>query len=68
MNSLKTYRNSLKSLLKKEAELRIILKDREILVGRLIKLGNKRPNDSNFDSHNLKLEDAQRELNGCEGL
>lgn len=42
------------------------MRDREILVGRLIKLGNKKPTDSGFDSHSLKLEDAQRELAACE--
>lgn len=47
--------------------IKTVVRDREILVGRLIKLGNKKPADSALDSHQQKLEDAQRELTACEG-
>lgn len=42
------------------------MRDREILVGRLIKLGNKKPNDSGLDKHQQQLDEAHRELAGCE--
>lgn len=32
----------------------------------MIKLGNKKPGDSAHESHQAKLEDAQRELTACE--
>lgn len=65
--SLSAYRTSLKDVLEREANLRIVVRDREILVGRLIKLGNKKPGDSAFESHANKLDEAQRELAACEG-
>lgn len=66
LNSLSAYRTSLKDVLERETGLRTIVRDREILVGRLIKLGNKKPAESGLESHQSKLEDAQRELSACE--
>lgn len=66
LSSISAYRTSLKDVLERETTLRTVVRDREILVGRLIKLGNKKPGDSALDSHQSKLEDAQRELAACE--
>ena len=66
LSSLSVYRSSLKQVLDRESTLRTVVRDREILVGRLIKLGNKKPGDSAIETHQLKLEDAQRELAACE--
>lgn len=66
LSSLSVYRSSLKQVLERESTLRTVVRDREILVGRLIKLGNKKPGDSAIETHQLKLEDAQRELAACE--
>lgn len=64
--SISAYRGSLKEVLEREATLRTVVRDREILVGRLIKLGNKKPSDSAVETHQAKLEDSQRELAACE--
>lgn len=66
LSALAAFRNSLKDVLEKESSLRTVVRDREILVGRLIKLGNKKPGDSAYESHALKLDDAQQELDACE--
>jgi len=41
LNALTTYRSSLKEVLGREVALRTVVRDREILVNRVIKLGNK---------------------------
>ena len=48
--------------------MRTILRDREILTTRLIKLSNKKTgsNPADVDAHQGKLEDAKRELAACE--
>ncbi|BGP05036.1 hypothetical protein JCM10049v2_000840 [Rhodotorula toruloides] len=66
LTSLTTYRSSLKDVLAREQALRTVVRDREILVNRLIKIGNKRPKDGAEREHEAKLEDAQRELQACE--
>ncbi|BGP29109.1 hypothetical protein JCM10296v2_000847 [Rhodotorula toruloides] len=66
LTSLATYRSSLKDVLAREQALRTVVRDREILVNRLIKIGNKRPKDGGEREHEAKLEDAQRELQACE--
>ncbi|GAA5974039.1 hypothetical protein JCM11641_008228 [Rhodosporidiobolus odoratus] len=66
LTSLAVYRGSLKDVLARETALRTVVRDREILVNRLIKLGNKRPKDNGIDEHQAKLDDAQRELRACE--
>uniref|UniRef100_A0A0K3CK34 Uncharacterized protein n=1 Tax=Rhodotorula toruloides TaxID=5286 RepID=A0A0K3CK34_RHOTO len=66
LTSLTTYRSSLKDVLAREQALRTVVRDREILVNRLIKIGNKRPKDGGEREHEAKLEDAQRELQACE--
>ncbi|SCV68765.1 BQ2448_886 [Microbotryum intermedium] len=64
--ALHVYRVSLKDVLAREQALKTVVRDREILVGKLMKLGNKKPNDSALHSHQAKLDDAQRELTACE--
>ncbi|GAA5895507.1 hypothetical protein JCM5296_006784 [Sporobolomyces johnsonii] len=66
LHALAAYRASLKEVLDKETSIRTVVRDREILVNRLIKIGNKKPKDDAVDQHQLKLEDAQRELAACE--
>lgn len=53
-------------MLERENSLRTVVRDREILVGRLIKLGNKKPSDSGMDKHQQQVDDAHRELAACE--
>ncbi|GAA5896222.1 uncharacterized protein JCM6883_006839 [Sporobolomyces salmoneus] len=66
LNALTLYRSSLKEVHGREIALKTVVRDREILVNRVIKLGNKKPKDEQLHSHQLKLEDAQRELTACE--
>ncbi|KAK4054728.1 hypothetical protein OIV83_000652 [Microbotryomycetes sp. JL201] len=66
INALSAWRASLKDVLDRENSLRTVVRDREILVGRLIKLGNKKPSDSGMDKHQSQLDDAHRELAACE--
>ncbi|GAA5972693.1 hypothetical protein JCM21900_003972 [Sporobolomyces salmonicolor] len=66
LHALAAYRASLKEVLDKETSIRTVVRDREILVNRLIKIGNKKPKDDAMDQHQLKLEDAQMELAACE--
>ncbi|GAA5831384.1 hypothetical protein JCM11251_004005 [Rhodosporidiobolus azoricus] len=68
LHALSTYRASLKDVLARETALRTVVRDREILVNRLIKIGNKRPKDKEgaVEEHQAKLDDAQRELRACE--
>lgn len=64
--ALAAYRNALKDVLDRESDVRVVLRDRGLLVDRVIKLSNKKPSDSARDKHEQKLLDAQRELAGCE--
>ncbi|GAA5839089.1 hypothetical protein JCM3766R1_002254 [Sporobolomyces carnicolor] len=66
LNALTLYRSALKEVHGREVALKTVVRDREILVNRVIKLGNKKPKDEQLHSHQLKLEDAQRELTACE--
>ncbi|KAL8286822.1 hypothetical protein RQP46_004350 [Phenoliferia psychrophenolica] len=66
LTALSAYRHSLKAILEREAAIRTVIRDREILIGRVVKLGNKKPGDSALASHEAKVEDAQRELAACE--
>ncbi|GAA5961927.1 hypothetical protein JCM3765_006440 [Sporobolomyces pararoseus] len=66
LNALTLYRSALKEVHGREIALKTVVRDREILVNRVIKLGNKKPKDEQLHSHQLKLEDAQRELTACE--
>ncbi|GAA5875724.1 hypothetical protein JCM16303_003968 [Sporobolomyces ruberrimus] len=66
LNALTLYRSSLKEVHGREVALKTVVRDREILVNRVIKLGNKKPKDEQLHSHQIKLEDAQRELTACE--
>jgi hypothetical protein len=44
----------------------VILRDREILVGRLAKLSSKRPNENAIEIHQAKLDEAKTELAACD--
>lgn len=66
LQALGTYRSSLKEIMARETALRTVVRDREILVNRLIKVGNKKPKEGHEREHEMKLEDAQRELQACE--
>ncbi|KAI5477639.1 hypothetical protein MNV49_006025 [Pseudohyphozyma bogoriensis] len=68
IHALSAYRACLKDVLERESSLKTVIRDREILVNRLIKLGNKKPADSALESHQGKVEDAQRELTACESF
>lgn len=48
--------------------MRTIVRDREILVGRLIKANNKNGgnSESGMENQRIKLEEAKRELEACE--
>ncbi len=54
-------------MLDRETALKTVVRDREILVNRMIKLNNKKPAESALEAHQAKIEDAQRELTACEG-
>ena len=66
-HALSAYRSSLQQVLEREMALKTVVRDREILVSRMIKLNNKKPADSALAAHQAKIEDAQRELTACEG-
>lgn len=68
LSSLSAYRTSLKDVLTRESDIRYILRDREILRSRLVKLSSKRPSgtDAAMDAHDRKMDEAQRELIACE--
>lgn len=66
LQALSAYRAALKEVLAREQALRTVLRDREILVNRLIKIGNKKVKDGQEADHQHKLDDAQRELQACE--
>ncbi|GAA5853412.1 hypothetical protein JCM8547_002444 [Rhodosporidiobolus lusitaniae] len=66
LHALSIYRASLKDVLARETALRTVVRDREILVNRLIKIGNKRPKDTGVEEHVRKVEEAQTELRACE--
>ncbi|GAA6043158.1 hypothetical protein JCM8097_004347 [Rhodosporidiobolus ruineniae] len=69
LHALTSYRASLKDVLARETALRTVVRDREILVNRLIKIGNKRPkgeSERQVEEHVRKVEEAQRELRACE--
>ncbi|BGP45009.1 hypothetical protein JCM10450v2_000824 [Rhodotorula kratochvilovae] len=66
LQALSAYRAALKEVLAREQALRTVVRDREILVNRLIKIGNKKPKDGHEADHQAKLDDAQRELQACE--
>lgn len=65
---LNNYRASLKDVAAREAEIRVIMRDRDIFVSRLVKLNGKKPptSDSAFEAHSNKLEEARAELAACE--
>lgn len=66
LDALTSYRASLKDVLMRESDIRTILRDREILVSRLVTLTKKKPSESGRDLHAARLEEAKRELGACE--
>lgn len=60
------YRAALKDVLAREDSIRDVLRDRDILVGRLIKASKKRVKDNRIDAQAEKINEAQRELRACE--
>ncbi|WFD07153.1 hypothetical protein MVES1_002511 [Malassezia vespertilionis] len=64
------YRSALKDVLDREQTVRTILRDREILISRVIKLSKKKPSRwevANYDDdHNRAVEAALAELHACE--
>lgn len=65
---LNNYRASLKDVAAREAEIRVIMRDRDIFVSRLVKLNSKKTptSDKAFEEHSAKLEEARAELAACE--
>lgn len=60
------FRQSLENLLERQKEVQTILRDREILVNRVLRLSQKRPSDKEHEKHAAKLDEASRELGACE--
>jgi hypothetical protein len=65
---LTRFRSALKDVISREAELRLIIRDRDILIKRLAKLSSKRPSESSVESHQAKLEEAKNELAACQAM
>lgn len=61
-----SFRESLRNLLERQKDVQTIVRDREILVNRTLRLSSKRPNDKDNDKHRAKLDEASRELGACE--
>lgn len=68
LQALSSYRASLKDVLEREKEVRTILRDREILVTRVLRLSSKRPGHSEkaAEAYNVKIDEASKELGACE--
>lgn len=71
LSTQRRHVNALKELSKHEGNVRIIARDREILVSRLLKLSQKKVStaagrEHEAETHERKLEEAQRELAACE--
>ena len=68
--SLDQYRESLKDMLNREQSIRSIVRDRDILMSRVIKLTQRKPTKRELmkgeEEHQMRMLDAQRELQACE--
>lgn len=67
--AIETYRAALKAVVDRETSMRSIVRDRDILVSRLIKASNKNASETSKKSPEEraeKVETAQRELQACE--
>ena len=74
VSAIEGYRAALKDVSDREASIRNVVRDRDILVGRLIKASNKSVSTSTRNSKKSpeeraeKVHMAQRELQACEGI
>lgn len=66
------YREALKDVLEREHSIRGILRDREILISRVIKNSKRKPSRweviNGDDDNQARIAEAQRELHACEQL
>lgn len=68
LGSLKAYVDALAQILNRDKDVKVILRDREILVSRVLKLTSKKTSERATESYNAKLDEAQRELGACEAV
>lgn len=73
VSAIEGYRAALKDVADREASIRNVVRDRDILVGRLIKASNKSVNDAGKSKKSPeqrveKVHMAQRELQACEEI
>lgn len=70
VQALEGYRSALKDVLDREQSIRSVVRDRDILVGRLIKASKKKVSKKDLglsqDEKMEKVNAAQRELHACE--
>ncbi|WFD18720.1 hypothetical protein MCAP1_000929 [Malassezia caprae] len=68
--SLNQYRESLKDMLDREQSIRSIVRDRDILMNRVIKSSQRKPTRREMmkgeEEYQARIFDAQRELQACE--
>lgn len=65
-SAIGNFRESLRNLLERQKDVQTIVRDREILVNRTLRLSAKKPSDKDHDKHMAKLDEASRELGACE--
>lgn len=66
VQAMEGYRSALKDVLDREQSIRSVVRDRDILVGRLVKASKKSSKREGFEEKNEKVAAAQRELHACE--
>jgi len=68
--ALNQYRESLKDMLDREQSIRSIVRDRDILMNRVIKISQRKPTRREMmngeEEYQARIFDAQRELQACE--
>lgn len=64
--ALASYRDSLNDVLIRQKDVNTILRDRQILVDRVLRLSQERPSDKKHEKHAEKLDAASKELGACE--
>lgn len=66
------FREALKDVLDREHSIRTILRDREILISRVIKTSKRKPSRweviNGDEEHQARISEAQQELHACEQL
>ncbi|KDN40536.1 hypothetical protein K437DRAFT_188888, partial [Tilletiaria anomala UBC 951] len=68
VQAIEGCRAALKDVLDREASIRDVVRDRDILINRLIKASKKKVKDGREDTRAEKVHDAQRELQACEQI